>query len=64
MQMPSRSPKIGILTNAQKNCKKPATKNSIEKPRYYISLMDIAQNLIFITLCHIYFKLLMILFSI
>ena len=30
--------------------------------RYYISLMDAAQNLIFITSYYIYFKLLMILF--
>ena len=30
--------------------------------RYYISLMDVAQNLIFITWYYIYFKLLMILF--
>ena len=33
------------------------------EPRYYISLMDVAQNLIFITSYYIYFKLLMILFS-
>ena len=32
--------------------------------RYYISLMDDAQNLIFITSYHMYFKLLMILFSV
>ena len=31
--------------------------------RYYISLMDVAQNLIFITSYYIDFKLLMILFS-
>ena len=31
---------------------------------HYISLMDVAQNLIFITSYYIYFKLLMILFSI
>ena len=34
------------------------------KKRYYISLMDVAQNLIFVTSYYIYFKLLMILFSI
>ena len=33
------------------------------RPRYYTSLMDVAQNLIFITSYYIYFKLLMILFS-
>ena len=32
--------------------------------RYYISLMDVAQNLIFITSYYIYFKLLMIVFLI
>ena len=32
-------------------------------PGYYISLMDVAQNLIFITSYYIYFKVLMILFS-
>ena len=31
--------------------------------RYYISLKDAAQNLIFITSYYIYFKLLMILFQ-
>ena len=31
--------------------------------RHYISLMDVAQNLIFITAYYVYFKLLMILFS-
>ena len=33
-------------------------------PRYYISLMDVSQNLIFITSYYFDFKLLMILFSI
>ena len=33
-------------------------------PRHYISLMDVAQSLIFITLYDLFLKLLMILFSI
>ena len=33
-------------------------------PRYYTSLMDAAQNFIFITSNYIYFELFMILFSI
>ena len=37
---------------------------SLGRPRYYISLMDVAQNLIFLTSYYIYFKLLMIVFSI
>ena len=36
---------------------------SYVKPRHFISLMDVAQNLMFITSYYIYFKLLMILFS-
>ena len=36
---------------------------SYVKLRHFISLMDVAQNLMFITSYYIYFKLLMILFS-
>ena len=51
-----------------KNVEKSVLKNKLYfywdlLPRYYISLMDAAQNLIFITSYQIYSKLLMILFS-
>ena len=38
--------------------------NLLVSSRYYISLMDVAQNVIFITSTYIYFKLLIILFLI